>query len=266
MANDDGVEHQFSSMNVDQTDERVVDDDGSREEAQGRDKQNAQVQQILSILHDDMDSPIDHEVNVLLRNVEGSLTEITADAKPRKRARLEQDWSPAPTPTPDASIVREESNCASLAENKASEIAASLVTLAKAALSKDGNVKKMQSILERMHREYTSLANRYTGLTTKLSREQENCTFLKEGIEKIHNDILELKKENDRLKASFGTLDSQIRCQICFENNRNTVLMPCLHFLFCKRCIEVHFQTSESRVCPICRNGVSGVLELQLEY
>ena len=51
-------------------------------------------------------------------------------------------------------------------------------------------------------------------------------------------------------------------CQICFERQRNCVIMPCIHFLYCGRCITEHKSKGDSR-CPTCRGPMNGELEVR---
>mmetsp|Transcript_12762 Transcript_12762/g.35680 ORF Transcript_12762/g.35680 Transcript_12762/m.35680 type:complete len:117 (+) Transcript_12762:819-1169(+) len=116
-----------------------------------------------------------------------------------------------------------------------------------------------------MHLQYNSLANETSFLQSKLKREKDTCSGLERDVDRISRDICELREENRGLKTELEGLEAQVRCRICYESRRNCLLMPCLHHLFCTRCIDLHFQSSGARTCPVCRKGVSGVLVTQLE-
>eukprot|EP00803_Ostreobium_quekettii_P001163 evm.model.scf_1801.1 EVM.evm.TU.scf_1801.1 scf_1801:1946-4804(+) len=74
------------------------------------------------------------------------------------------------------------------------------------------------------------------------------------------SDALSLaKKESDRLKQE---LDNEVLCQICFERKRDVVILPCMHFNFCKQCLMESFK-SGSRKCPMCREPVTGELNIK---
>jgi len=94
---------------------------------------------------------------------------------------------------------------------------------------------------------------------------QDTCTSLERDVDRTQRDVVHLTSENERLVGKVQSLEMQVRCQICYEARRNCLLMPCLHFCFCSRCMDQHFQSSEARQCPICRNSVSGVVVMQLE-
>jgi hypothetical protein len=248
----------------------------------------------------------DAQISELLTKVRESITEISANSKPRKRARLRDsvDWTiediglehleaEEKQPT-DMEIVETEQVEVDSSRHYLSkvltaterELAAStteegqqnlgsfalnaVVVLAKEALRRSGerqNSKVLQDTLENMHLQYTTLANECTCLQGKLKNEKETCSVLEKDVQRIHSGLTQLQGENEHLKGALQNLETQVQCQICYEEKRNCVLMPCLHFLFCAKCIDQHFQASENghRLCPICRQGVSGVLMMQLE-
>lgn len=247
----------------------------------------------------------------LLDKVKDSITEISAKAKPRKRARLREsiDWTDAAgggagagDPEKEATameIVEDDPSASRLladlattspAERKGLERLAegllgspglagasggigtfalnAVVVLAKAAIKKDGeqhHARALQETLEKMHLQYTSLANETSCLQTKLKEEKDACSGLEVAVNTIQRDITDLREENEFLKGELHKVESSVQCKICYENKRNCLLMPCLHFMFCTRCMDLHFQNNEARLCPICRKGVSGVLVMQLE-
>jgi hypothetical protein len=41
----------------------------------------------------------------------------------------------------------------------------------------------------------------------------------------------------EQLKATQEQLEHALLCQICFDRPRDTVLMPCMHFLYCSNCV-----------------------------
>jgi len=93
------------------------------------------------------------------------------------------------------------------------------------------------------------------------------CRTLRHEMLQVQNGIQQLKVHNEKLRIELAGFEAKAQCQICFQENRNVVLMPCLHFLFCKFCMDSHFKCSASgaRICPLCRKGVSGVLVIQLD-
>lgn len=217
-------------------------------------------------------------VQDLVRKVSESITEITEQhRKPRKRARRPEsvDWTgedgkderQVAEVAQDMDIVEDEL-MHNLNISSVEDIMNTVVVLAKAAVKRDGekhNAKVLQATLEEMHFQYTSLANECTCLQDRLRKEKDSCSTLEKDVERVQNHISQLQSENNELKGQMKSLERQTRCQICYEAKRNCLLMPCLHFMFCTQCVDMHFQTNEARLCPICRKGVSGVLVMQLD-
>lgn len=52
------------------------------------------------------------------------------------------------------------------------------------------------------------------------------------------------------------------QCQICMDNPRDVLLMPCMHFLYCNACMSTH--EKNSKTCPACRSPVAGVMKCNL--
>lgn len=71
-------------------------------------------------------------------------------------------------------------------------------------------------------------------------------------------------KNNERISQLERELEqsrgSEL-CQICFERQRNCVIMPCTHLLYCRICVTEHKRKGDSR-CPTCRGPICGELEV----
>lgn len=52
-------------------------------------------------------------------------------------------------------------------------------------------------------------------------------------------------------------------CEICMSSNRDTVIMPCMHFMFCYECLS-KMQQQQQNKCPACRTPISGLLKCKL--
>ena len=51
--------------------------------------------------------------------------------------------------------------------------------------------------------------------------------------------------------------ENKTLCAICFENEKETLFLPCGHFSCCSDCaIKV---TKETNCCPICRKAINVV-------
>jgi hypothetical protein len=104
------------------------------------------------------------------------------------------------------------------------------------------------NLVEQHHKK---LLKRAEDLFNMVVKENKN---LKEKINK-----LEKEQDNNNILLSYNMskkMDDYL-CQICIDNQRNTVLLPCRHFL-CKSCVsKLEFFT-----CPFCREDIIGSFEV----
>jgi flagellar motor protein MotB len=72
------------------------------------------------------------------------------------------------------------------------------------------------------------------------------------------------------LKDAQEKVEQATMCQICFEQPRDTVLMPCMHFLYCAGCVRKGVEQAAAGKdggalrCPVCRAPVSGQVVVHL--
>jgi hypothetical protein len=53
-------------------------------------------------------------------------------------------------------------------------------------------------------------------------------------------------------------VNEDLLCQICFERKRDTLIGPCKHMLYCRKCLLEYWAKSERKKdCPACRSGVT---------
>lgn len=76
---------------------------------------------------------------------------------------------------------------------------------------------------------------------------------------------LELMRSEAELERSerqkFQKLyEGSALCQICIENQRNTFILPCSHFVYCDECLKRHWEINEFRLCPLCRGPAHSVI------
>lgn len=79
-------------------------------------------------------------------------------------------------------------------------------------------------------------------------------------LEKETTEILE-RSELGRTSAQQKQLEEfqgLIYCQICKENFRDTVILPCKHFLYCNKCLE----KPDTKSCPACLVPISDLLNV----
>jgi hypothetical protein len=72
------------------------------------------------------------------------------------------------------------------------------------------------------------------------------------------------------LREAQEKVEQATLCQICFEQPRDTVLMPCMHFLYCAGCVRKGVEQAAAGKdggvlrCPVCRAPVSGQVVVHL--
>jgi uncharacterized protein (DUF2344 family) len=96
-----------------------------------------------------------------------------------------------------------------------------------------------------------------------LKRAEELFNMVVKENKKLKEKITKLEKELEHNKVLLYYSDNIDKnkdyylCQICIDNHRNTVLLPCRHF-FCSECIS----RLENYICPYCREDIVGVFEV----
>ena len=61
----------------------------------------------------------------------------------------------------------------------------------------------------------------------------------------------------EKYKTKVEAVDKYL-CKICFEEYVNCLIMPCMHFVACNKCIK---QLKDNK-CPMCRNQFLEYLEI----
>mmetsp|Transcript_4518 Transcript_4518/g.11169 ORF Transcript_4518/g.11169 Transcript_4518/m.11169 type:complete len:240 (+) Transcript_4518:32-751(+) len=62
---------------------------------------------------------------------------------------------------------------------------------------------------------------------------------------------------SDELQSKLAEAEAKLRCRNCAVANRNTVLLPCMHLLYCQRCAVTVMKST----CKHCKQPVEGYLE-----
>ncbi|EFN58285.1 expressed protein [Chlorella variabilis] len=71
-----------------------------------------------------------------------------------------------------------------------------------------------------------------------------------------------LRQQVRGLEDKCREFQQALMCRMCRSVQRNCVVLPCLHFLYCEVCIKQHCNTSPS--CPACNSSISGFHTLRL--
>ena len=76
---------------------------------------------------------------------------------------------------------------------------------------------------------------------------EDNISQLRLQDDKIQSDVKfmnYLKEENDKMRE-------ETICQVCLDNKRNHLFLPCGHMVACGKC------TSQIIKCPVCRHVIT---------
>lgn len=105
-------------------------------------------------------------------------------------------------------------------------------------------------------KEYIKNKNKENILLTK-NKEKKNPNIL--CIKKSK----QLKKEIDAWKKKYEIEKNRNVCQICIKQYKDTIIFPCLHWLYCNRCI-VRWKR-KNKTCPQCRMNIRSILQLNTQ-
>jgi alkylhydroperoxidase family enzyme len=82
-----------------------------------------------------------------------------------------------------------------------------------------------------------------------------------EDVERL---VAGLSAQLEDARDALEIAENELTCQICFEERRDAVLMPCMHMLYCVGCVDrvatEAMRSGQPDRCPCCRQSVCGVL------
>ncbi|KAL2628649.1 hypothetical protein R1flu_013335 [Riccia fluitans] len=91
---------------------------------------------------------------------------------------------------------------------------------------------------------------------TKLAQRE-----LKAKIRRMHSEHeSELEEEKEKNLCQLEKEKEKNLCQICLLRDRDTVVLTCMHYLYCGECLDDHKQRSLK--CPTCRGAICGLYKL----
>ena len=99
---------------------------------------------------------------------------------------------------------------------------------------------------------YNNLKNTYFGLN-KLYIAQFNNTF------QINNSNEVLANKINMLEDKLANTNNMFKCQICFNNTIDIIIMPCFHIYICKECVEQIIENTHDNSdvnCPVCNERI----------
>lgn len=98
-----------------------------------------------------------------------------------------------------------------------------------------------------------AILNMETELSSLRSHEETLRKSFSQVTEKVEHLESRMEKIEDQLKETLNTK----LCKKCGQNDREVVLMPCLHFLYCSQCAR------DWKTCLQCNSIVAGFLNLK---
>jgi hypothetical protein len=78
----------------------------------------------------------------------------------------------------------------------------------------------------------------------------------------LQQQVAELLQRCSDLQLRVSVLEEARMCCICMENKRDTVVMPCMHAMFCSTCLR---GPTPAKNCPTCRSPIQGLVECRLD-
>ena len=73
------------------------------------------------------------------------------------------------------------------------------------------------------------------------------------------NRLINIDKNVPNQQNNSNSNNEERECCICFDNEKNTVCVPCGHRAMCKQCVTNY---DNSNGCPICRKEISMIIDL----
>jgi hypothetical protein len=136
-----------------------------------------------------------------------------------------------------------------------------------------GRTQKLEGELHRLQQKLEEVEVR--------RREQVAAAELRrEGAEQRERQVKQqLEAAKKQLQEAERAVEDVVVCQICMDRKKGTVIMPCMHFLYCSQCLQQHRGPGAGRggtgggsgggrelveQCPACRGRVTGQLMVRL--
>ena len=80
----------------------------------------------------------------------------------------------------------------------------------------------------------------------------------REELDKAAVQVSKTKMELEETRAG-------LLCQICFEQRRDCIILPCSHLLYCRKCVAEHKRKGDSR-CPTCRGPINSEILCNINH
>ena len=122
---------------------------------------------------------------------------------------------------------------------------------------------KIEELQKQKEEEIASLKEQH-----KAEKDKSTEEFESEKSKLVAQHIQEMESATESkqvMQTELGEEKATKLCQICFDRQRDCILMPCLHFVYCRRCVNQHRdQNGNSAKCPACNTVLTGQLDCKL--
>ena len=130
-------------------------------------------------------------------------------------------------------------------------------------LEKEDMLNKILNQSPKVHENFSQLNSTTKNLEHENSRLINLNNMMKTQIklERLSSKLcclenVKLKTENEHLLSINKKIIDTNRCNVCYTNPKNRIIIPCGHYTSCNDCL------SKLTDCPICRNHIIGKLNV----
>jgi len=122
------------------------------------------------------------------------------------------------------------------------------------------------SLAFELHQEGRDVSEALADTQQQLQQQQQLAAELKQKLDLAEQQQVQLQEHSTaaaaaaaaQLKEAQEQLEHALMCQICFEKPKDTVLMPCMHFLYCSGCLAQAAGKGSRRAAGVTAAGAAG--------
>ncbi|CAM6088146.1 unnamed protein product [Calypogeia fissa] len=116
---------------------------------------------------------------------------------------------------------------------------------------------------ERLRNEISELLQKNTRVMAERLAIERDMGYNMEKMEASRESLrVQLEREHAEVVAALNMElakeQEKTVCQICFTQSRDALILPCMHFQYCEKCVR------ELKECPTCRGRINGLLRCNL--
>jgi hypothetical protein len=77
-------------------------------------------------------------------------------------------------------------------------------------------------------------------------------------MEDLNKSLTSLSSTNTELQRELEKYD----CVVCMDKQKDIILEPCGHLVYCNDCYNNCYNTYSNLECPICRMDITGIIKI----